>query len=99
MVKRIATRIADLEARILGPRRRLCPECGAADGGVVVTETRRRDGTVTYSPRPPCKGCDEIAAKAGRINHIIIRRAPTREELRGASPPEFFEVRERGNER
>jgi hypothetical protein len=74
-----------------GPR--VCELCGAEDGGVVIFETLREDGTVDYDT-PPCEGCDKIAAELGRINHVQFRdnTRPEKEIERQRAIGEEFEV-------
>ena len=71
MVKKIGTRISDLEARLKGPPRRVCPECGAENGGRSYFEHHNLDGTISYEPEPPCPGCAKLLPP-GRIRKILI---------------------------
>jgi hypothetical protein len=69
-------RLRRLEARRgLDRERRICPECGAQNGGPLIWETHHRDGNVTYNPREPCSGCDEIGSELypGEIRRISIK--------------------------
>jgi len=69
MVKRIATRLAALEARLIRPPRPVCPECGSENGGPTIWENHFPDGSVSFDPRRPCAGCAELAPA---VNHIVI---------------------------
>ena len=69
--KRIATRIRELEAKLKGAPRRACPECGAEDGGPVITERHTLDATRIYEPCEPCSGCAKLAPP-GVIRRILI---------------------------
>lgn len=72
MVKRIATRLAALEARLIRPPQPVCPECDKEGDGPFIWETHHEDGVVSYDPKRPCKGCAKIARARGLINHITI---------------------------
>ena len=68
----INERLRRLEGRRgLDRERRICSECGAQDGGVIITETHHEDSSVTFYPHPPCSGCDELWP-LGAIRRIVI---------------------------
>ena len=71
MVKKISTRLSELEANLKGPPRRVCEICGKEGGGQIITERHDLDGNVHYSPHEPCSGCAKLAPP-GVIRHILI---------------------------
>jgi hypothetical protein len=71
VAKKIATRIAELEARLIEPPRRVCEECGAENGGSTIWETHTLDGKVLHKPHAPCPGCSKVRP-AGAVRKIVI---------------------------
>jgi hypothetical protein len=64
-------RLRDLEDFLIEPPRPVCKVCGAEGGGPFVEEYHHHDGVVSYDPREPCPGCDEVR-RPGAVRSLVI---------------------------
>jgi hypothetical protein len=100
MVKKISTRLAELEERIKGPTRLRCKLCGRKGGSQIINETHNLDGSVTFDPTEPCSGCEAISASMGRVTRIVMCRSYTQDvecPVCGAKPIQhYYRLRDAG---